>query len=757
MFKYLFNFTVLLIMLSYINVVNAQESPLIYQTFIRGGVGNNGGYISIINPLKFSELEKIDLPTTSVEKIILAPNKKLAFMNADPAIDPKKGLVVVDLENKKEKLRMFEGTAVYGIKLSPDKMLWALLDDTQEAVIINPTSLNIEHRITLEEAPRDVVFSPDSTDKRAYISSVNSNVFVYNYVTRGSITAIRNLPKGDRQQTRPQELELSPDGKTLYIGSEDTISIADTTTNIPIRVTGSFSLPRTSFGDFLIKASPDGNFVYIADYLGVNVYIYDVKKNITNKMIVSRGQGIITNLNISSDGKVLYISRFYGVSLLDIENNSFITTIVTSTAAGSPNPFTLGTVLTGDFSIGQAPTLKVISPSANDTFVANQEVRIKWNTALAAQSYSLASHRVELSTDEGQTFNIVAGAEELPGNAQEFSWTVPNIEVIDKAQIRVSTVDLGARRALSTSGIFSIIKTTPGDTQAPIVNFLSPKGNEQFDAGNTLQISWMSSDNVAVTSQDLSLSLDGGNTFPITIASGLIGTSQSFSFPIPESLSTNQARLRLVVKDAAGNMAQAVTLTNFTIKGATDSTPPTVTISNPSSNSSLIAGQSIQVNWQSTDNRAVVSQSLLISFDGGQNFTQIQAFGATDNSFVISNIDKLNFTTSQAIIRITAKDAVNTGQANVQFIIRPKLTMANYQAKILTINGLGFQSSSMTNGNSNIQVLINGKVVTVVPKSFNNMSITIKGNKKKLNLVKGNNTAQIMVDGVLSDQSSFQF
>jgi len=205
-------------------------------------------------------------------------------------------------------------------------------------------------------------------------------------------------------------------------------------------------------------------------------------------------------------------------------------------------------------------------------------------------------------------------------------------------------------------------------------------------------------------------------------------------------------------------MAQAVTLTNFTIKEATDSTPPTVTISNPSSNSSLIAGQSIQVNWQSTDNRAVVSQSLLISFDGGQNFTQIQAFGATDNSFVISNIDKLNFTTSQAIIRITAKDAVsNTGQANVQFIIRPKLTMANYQAKILTINGLGFQSSSMTNGNSNIQVLINGKVVTVVPKSFNNMSITIKGNKKKLNLVKGNNTAQIMVDGVLSDQSSFQF
>jgi hypothetical protein len=353
---------------------------------------------------------------------------------------------------------------------------------------------------------------------------------------------------------------------------------------------------------------------------------------------------------------------------------------------------------------------------------------------------------------------VIPGAEELLGTTQEFNWTVPNIEVIDKAQIRVSTVDLGARRASSTTDNFSIIKMATGDTQIPMVTFLSPKGNEEFTAGNNLQISWTSSDNVGVTSQDLSLSLDGGNTFPITIGSGLTGTTQSFQFPIPESVSTNQARLRLIVKDAAGNIAQTITPANFAIKEATDSAAPTVIISNPATNSSLIAGQSIQVNWNSVDNRAIASQSLLISFDGGQSFMTVADFGAADNSFVISNIDKLNLTTSQAIIRITAKDlAGNAGQANTQFIIKPMISVVNYQTKILTITGLGFQSNSMPSGNSNIQILINNKVITLAPKSLNNMSITIKGNKKKLNLVKGNNTVQVMVDSISSDQSSFQF
>ncbi|MEW6734477.1 MAG: Ser-Thr-rich GPI-anchored membrane family protein [Acidobacteriota bacterium] len=88
---------------------------------------------------------------------------------------------------------------------------------------------------------------------------------------------------------------------------------------------------------------------------------------------------------------------------------------------------------------------------------------------------------------------------------------------------------------------------------------LNPLGDEQFNQGDNLMITWSSSDNVRVTSQDLTLSTDGGNTFPNTIAFGLDGATQSFAFTIPTSLETTRARLRLIVRDAANNMAQTIT------------------------------------------------------------------------------------------------------------------------------------------------------------------------------------------------------
>ncbi|KAF0220598.1 MAG: YD repeat-/RHS repeat-containing protein, partial [bacterium] len=404
----------------------------------------------------------------------------------------------------------------------------------------------------------------------------------------------------------------------------------------------------------------------------------------------------------------------------------------------------------------KAPILQVSSPSANDNFVAGQPVTIKWQTTVAAQSYAIASHTLELSTDSGATFTQIKGAEDLPATTQEFTWTAPNIEVMDKAQIRVSTVDLGARRANSTTGNFSIIKTAPGDTQAPTVTFLLPKGAERFTSGDNLQISWMSGDNVAVTSQDLSLSTDGGASFPITIASGLPGATQSFSFPIPMTLQSDQARLRLVVKDGAGNSSQAVTPSNFRIEQAADTLAPTVRILQPTSSESLIAGQPIQVNWQSVDNRAVVSQALLLSLDGGKTFATVASFGASDNSFLIRNIEELNITNSQGIVRITATDSSgNIGQASTQFSTSPAITNAIYQSKILTISGIGFMSNSASR---TTRLFVNEREITLTPMTVSNTSFTIKGSKKKLGgIVRGNNTVRLVINGIESNSLTFNF
>jgi len=754
--KYIFKISIsLLMVVSFISLCKGQDNKaVIYQTFVGEERANDGGpgEIVIFDALSLQEMNRFKLTDSNNNpnpaRIEITPDKKKAVIGNTPFGDSK-GMLIVDLATGRT-TKLFGDMAIYEIELASDGRVWALLDETKELAVINVDTLSVE-KFILDEPGRDIVFSPDGN--KAYISLFTKDIAIFEVKPSIRLAGgITQLPIRNKTQVRRQEMAISLDGSKLYISGQDTISIVDTVTKLVI---DTINLPIGSTS-LLLKLTPDGKEVYAAQYLGTSFAMINLSSKAVKVFRAPGTTGILSAVNISPNGSLAYISGFYGVSVFDVKKQVFIKNLLTSTGIGFPNPFSLGLTLTGDFSVGQAPSLTTVSPTSGDNILANQSVQITWTTTVAPQSYSLASHKIELSIDNGQTFTVIPGAEELPGDARSFTWTAPNIESLT-AKIRVSTVDLGARRTSSTTGTFGILRNLPGDIDAPRVTFSSPVGGETFTSGSNLTINWTSSDNVGVTGQDLSLSLDGGQTFPITIASGLAASTQSFNFAIPQDLTTNQARLRLVVRDAAGNVGQAVTANNFTIAQAVDNIAPTVTISQPTTNTNLVAGSPIQVNWQSTDNRAVVSQALLLSLNGGQSFTQVASFGANDSSFVINNIGGLNldFTTPQAIVRITATDqAGNTGMNNSTFIISPMLSMSSYQAKLLTVNGIGFMSNG---NNNNVQIFINGKVVNVAPKTLTNTTITLKGNKKKLNLTKGGNTVRVIVDGVMSNESSFQF
>ncbi|MBK7994777.1 MAG: hypothetical protein IPK14_15765 [Blastocatellia bacterium] len=64
----------------------------------------------------------------------------------------------------------------------------------------------------------------------------------------------------------------------------------------------------------------------------------------------------------------------------------------------------------------------------------------------------------------------------------------------------------------------------------------------------------------------------------------------------------------------------------------------------------------------------------------------------------------------------------------------------------------------MSNGANILQLFINDKLITIAPRSVTNTTFTIKGNKKKLNLIKGSsNSVRLVVDGVSSNMGSFMF
>ncbi len=738
------------------------SSPIICRitttTVNRTGVGT--GQFIVNNALTGGELNEMPLPIASVN-FELSHNKTKAYIPARLVINSTGlGAILVSFNQNDSNIitTFLQNKGILRLRLCPasDGLLWALAALDNQVLLVDPDSLKTVGQIDNVQFPVDIVFSPDGT--KAYIALLDNSISVFDTKAFTLLKTITGLPSNSNFIEKAHEMAISLDGKMLAIGSKNIVSLIDTSsysiTNITIPVQFANQIDNE---ELKLVFNPNNNILYIAEFGGVNLYSYNIStkelKNIFTVDLNNRPTVFpISSLTITEDGKVLYLCCGGGRVLIDTSRNSAIATFIDmgSTAVQGFADIALA----GDFNIGQAPSLQTTMPTANQQVAANQAYNITWQTTVMPQSFSIANHKIELSTDGGQTFNVIPGAEQLKPDAQNFIWNVPDIEV-SKAQIRVSTVDLGARRASSTTGNFSITKNSNvGDTQPPTVNFLSPKGGEKFNSGDTLQITWTSSDNVGVTSQDLSLSTDGGSTFPITLASGLSGATQQFTYQIPMSLQSDQTRLKLVVRDSAENSAQAVTANNFSISLGADTVKPTVVISQPTSSQSIVAGAPIQVKWQSTDNRGVVGQALLLSFDNGKTFSQIASLGASDNSFVLNNIDKLSFTTPQAVVKITATDATgNKGEANSLFTIAPAIAMASYQAKVLSIMGIGF----MSNVNNTIRLFVNDKEVSLSPSSVSNVTVTIKGNKKKLNITKGSNTVKIIVDGIGSNTFPFQF
>ncbi|MCS7032586.1 MAG: agmatine deiminase family protein [Phycisphaerae bacterium] len=112
---------------------------------------------------------------------------------------------------------------------------------------------------------------------------------------------------------------------------------------------------------------------------------------------------------------------------------------------------------------------------------------------------------------------------------------------------------------------------------APTAYLRGPNNGGLYRGGQQLDLEWISDDDAptgasGVQTVDLLLSTDGGQTFPITIASGRPALG-SFSWTIPTNLNTSTAIVRAVARDAANNTGFDQTDMPFTI----DSIAPSIT------------------------------------------------------------------------------------------------------------------------------------------------------------------------------------
>ncbi|MEW6213101.1 MAG: hypothetical protein AB1631_32685 [Acidobacteriota bacterium] len=102
------------------------------------------------------------------------------------------------------------------------------------------------------------------------------------------------------------------------------------------------------------------------------------------------------------------------------------------------------------------------------------------------------------------------------------------------------------------------------DSTPPQVSIDSPNGGEFIDTGSTFTINWNSQDDVAVTSQDVLISTNGGATFS-TVAAGLTGGVSQYDWIAPASIDNQAVRARIIARDAACNTSRDDSDSNFTL------------------------------------------------------------------------------------------------------------------------------------------------------------------------------------------------
>lgn len=144
---------------------------------------------------------------------------------------------------------------------------------------------------------------------------------------------------------------------------------------------------------------------------------------------------------------------------------------------------------------------------------------------------------------------------------------------------------------------------------APL-QIITPNGATKWTAANLQTIQWL-----ALTEGDIrvSLSLDGGESFPIDLVRGTYNDGIAV-VSVPQDAATKRARIKIRVK---GTQAEVISPTDFIIQ------PPlsTISILHPQPGDVWNKGDSYEIQWENSG--YVGNVNILLSRNGGNTFTTI--------------------------------------------------------------------------------------------------------------------------------------
>ena len=331
-----------------------------------------------------------------------------------------------------------------------------------------------------------------------------------------------------------------------------------------------------------------------------------------------------------------------------------------------------------------SPYIRVNSPNSGENIVGCSSYNIYWS----GFGTGSGPYRVEYSTDNGTTWNILTNSTTSSG----YAWNpIPNIST-NLALIRVSLTNNATVNDVSDMN-FSLNQQTH-----LIIN--SPNGGEEWQVANPSSqvISWASSG--VSRYYNIYYSINGGTSWN-TIITNHYNTSNQYTWTLPNNPSNNAM---IMIEDYNNTCKNDISDAPFTILAPT----PTITVNAPNGGQTLYSYNNYNITWSSA---YLASSFVKIDYSLDSGSTWINIISSTNNSGSYTwNVP--NISTSNALIRVS--DFGNNAtydESNAVFAIKPavRVTAPNGDENLggCTVTTITWEGES-SSGSYNLQYSING-------------------------------------------------
>ena len=268
----------------------------------------------------------------------------------------------------------------------------------------------------------------------------------------------------------------------------------------------------------------------------------------------------------------------------------------------------------------QATIVTITSPTSNPNFTTSNSIINLAGTAFDPAGIT----QVTWATDLGAS-GVATGAS---------NWTISGLNL----SAGITNVTVTARNATGNQVSTTLALTYTTDSTPPVIAITSPTSSGSYSTSSgAVNLGGTASDDVGVT--QVTWATDTGAAGTAT------GTSSWNITGVPVSGTT---QITVTAHDAAGNVSKALLTVTSTFTGVSDTTPPTIAITSPTSSSSFTASSStISLGGTASDNTGVTQ--ITWSTDKGAS-----GFAVGTTSWTING---LTLASGATLITVTASDA----------------------------------------------------------------------------------------------------